>query len=209
MTKSIESIWKEGFVEDMTSLAPKINDLYNQKSRNLVDRFELMFKVNQNSVLFGAAVIFAGLCYFNAPILGGVVGLMFCGLVVIGRQQLRSLKTINKDVSSFEYLQAFDQWLDKGIAQYVTVYRIFYPALFLICTTRFLYSDMAHSLLPIEDSGYNVAGMPLLFLLPVLFVTVILGFTGGALYQADVKLVYGRQIDKLKELISEMKQLRE
>jgi hypothetical protein len=31
MTKSIEAMWKEGFVNEACLTAPKINDLYNRK----------------------------------------------------------------------------------------------------------------------------------------------------------------------------------
>ena len=31
MTKSIETMWKEGFVKEEQLIAPKINDLYNRK----------------------------------------------------------------------------------------------------------------------------------------------------------------------------------
>ena len=38
MEKSIEQIWKGGFMNNKELTAPKINALYNQKSINLVDR---------------------------------------------------------------------------------------------------------------------------------------------------------------------------
>ena len=46
MEKSIESIWKEGFLKDDALVAPKLNDLYNQKSIHLLDKFEKMYKLN-------------------------------------------------------------------------------------------------------------------------------------------------------------------
>ena len=38
MEKSIETIWKEGFMKDDALVAPKLNDLYNQKSANIIDK---------------------------------------------------------------------------------------------------------------------------------------------------------------------------
>ena len=46
MTQSIEKIWQEGFINDKALVAPKLNDLYNQKSKNIVDKFERVFKWN-------------------------------------------------------------------------------------------------------------------------------------------------------------------
>ena len=31
MEKTIEAVWKEGFVDDDALVAPKLNDLYNHK----------------------------------------------------------------------------------------------------------------------------------------------------------------------------------
>ena len=45
MEKSIESIWKEGFVNDDKLIAPKVNDLYNQKSIDHVSKFKKMYKI--------------------------------------------------------------------------------------------------------------------------------------------------------------------
>jgi len=101
MNKSIETIWKEGFVDDMALIAPKINDLYNQKSKNLIDNFEHMFAVNQKGVLIAAFVIFAILAVFVVPVLGMILAIMLSGLVDVGKNQLLELKNINNDVNSF------------------------------------------------------------------------------------------------------------
>ena len=42
MEKSIEAIWKEGFLEQDALVAPKINELYNQKSSDIVDKMTRM-----------------------------------------------------------------------------------------------------------------------------------------------------------------------
>ena len=46
MEKSIESIWKEGFLKSDVLVAPKVNDIYNKKSEHIVDKFTRMFKTN-------------------------------------------------------------------------------------------------------------------------------------------------------------------
>ena len=140
MAKEIETIWKDGFVDDMALIAPKINDLYSMKSKNLIDKFESMFNSNQKGVLIAAMVIFAILTYIGAPLLGIVVAVMLASLVLVGKQQLKQLNAINKDASSLAYLQAFDTWLDSAIVQYTKIYRYFYPALFTVCAVRLVYS---------------------------------------------------------------------
>ena len=44
MEKSIESIWKEGFLQKNAMVAPKLNNLYNKKSIHIIDKFKRMFQ---------------------------------------------------------------------------------------------------------------------------------------------------------------------
>ena len=44
MEKSIETIWKQGFLKSDALVAPKLNDLYNQKSTHIIDKFNNMFR---------------------------------------------------------------------------------------------------------------------------------------------------------------------
>ena len=46
MERSIETIWKEGFLKSDALIAPKLNDLYNQKSIGIVDKFRRMYRMN-------------------------------------------------------------------------------------------------------------------------------------------------------------------
>ena len=51
MEKSIESIWKQGFLDNNAMVAPKLNNLYNQKSIHIIDKFKRMFKINLNALV--------------------------------------------------------------------------------------------------------------------------------------------------------------
>ncbi len=57
MEKSIETIWKEGFLKDDALLAPKLNNLYNQKSMDIVDKFKRMYIVNRIAIVAFAFII--------------------------------------------------------------------------------------------------------------------------------------------------------
>ena len=59
MEKSIETIWKEGFIKNDALVAPKLNDLYNQKSIDIVEKFKRMYKLNRIAIM--------SLCYYNYP----------------------------------------------------------------------------------------------------------------------------------------------
>lgn len=208
MSKSIESIWQNGFIKSVETTVPKVNNLYDKKSHDLVDTFSDMFKVNQRMVLLMAGVLLAVLVFIGAPVLGLVIALMFVGLVLVGRKQMVELQNIKKDSDCYCYLVSFNSWLQSAIDQYAKIYRFFYPALFVLCGLRLSYSELLTQFFNDVGLEPQVIGLPLLALGVIAIVAVILGLSGSALYRADVKLVYGSQIEKLKELISDMEQLR-
>ena len=57
MNKSIESIWQEGFLNEDALIAPQVNDLYNQKSRHLIDRFDRKFRNNLIGIGLGDVIL--------------------------------------------------------------------------------------------------------------------------------------------------------
>lgn len=67
MEKSIESIWKEGFLESDALVAPKLNDLYNQKSKHTIDKFKRMGKMNLHGIMIGAFVILIASFFIGVP----------------------------------------------------------------------------------------------------------------------------------------------
>ena len=56
MEKSIENIWKEGFLKSDALVVPKINNLYNQKSKHITAKFERMFKINLIAIVVFSVV---------------------------------------------------------------------------------------------------------------------------------------------------------
>mgnify|MGYP006193106251 CR=1 FL=1 len=72
MQKSIETIWKEGFLEDDKLVAPKLNNLYNQKSRHLVDKLRRTFRINLIALVI-MAIAFLVIHYFLDAIWQGMV----------------------------------------------------------------------------------------------------------------------------------------
>ena len=208
MNKSIEALWKDGFANDIALTAPQINDLYNQKSKNLIDKFETMFAANQKGVLIAAFVVFAVLTFFNEMMLGLFVGLMLAGLVAIGKKQRNSLANINKEQSSFDYLKSFDTWLEKCINEYVKIYRFFYPVLFLVCSFRFLFSEVGTSLVRQYVVSTSETDVQITVGFGLVLAGILMGFFAERIYRADVELYYGEEIRKLKALISDMEALK-
>jgi len=212
MENSIEYIWKQGFLKGDALVAPKVNDLYNQKSQNLLDRFVRKFRINLVAILIGASLLMLAGLLLGAPYVGVFLLAQFAWLVWTGRQELRTLESLDKGASSYEYLTAFRDWLHANMARYRRIYRYFYPVFFIAFGIG-MWQVMdnlgaVESLLERFDL-WMWQGIPLLALLPLLLLSTLFSVFSGYIYQEDIKAIYGSELRKLEEMLADMEELRE
>ena len=127
MEKSIETIWKEGFLESNALVAPKLNDLYNQKSKHITDKLIRMFKINLYAIVIMAVVIWVIYALIGVPYAGLFIFLMLMGVFFLARKQGKSLVRLDHSLSSYEYLTSFNNWMKAIISKNVSVMRFFLP----------------------------------------------------------------------------------
>ncbi len=213
MTKSIETIWQQGFIDDKALVAPKINDLYNQKSNNIVDKLHRMFKINIIAIAIGAIAILIVLSALGMPALAVFTSAILLMLVWLGKKQLATLEHLDKKTSSYQYIKSFDTWLKNLIAQYTRIYQFVYPAIFLACIAQFGFSAVGQSI--IQGFQMDFPNIPVLFGVPIVFsvgvvlIAFLLSYFASAIYQLDMKPIYGREFKKLEEIIADMEALRQ
>lgn len=212
MNNSIETIWKNAFIEDDALIAPQVNDLYNKKSIHIIDQFNGMFKSNLNAIAIGAILQIIALTMMGLPLTGLIIFSVLVAIVYFGRRELKNLSGIDKSDNSYKYLKDFDDWLNHQISHYSRLYTFVYPLFFLSFPIGAWFSDKRESvlvslILAFPDSTL-INGVPLTVLVLVGMVTVILTLSGGALYRFEVGLVYGKVIAKLKEMLSDMTELK-
>lgn len=210
MEKSIEAIWKEGFLKQDSLVAPKINDLYNQKSSDIVDQMTRMYRINLQAILTFAAVAFIASLALGIPYSGIAFCSLLIWLVIPGKKHLKNLQQIDKNVSSYQYLVDFRNWREKMIAHYSKIYTFFYPALFLIMVVGAWsnLSEPIQAILARYPETELVFGLPLWGISAVVVITCMLAFSAGAIFRLDLNLVYGKVFAKLDEIIAEMEELR-
>jgi hypothetical protein len=213
MEKSIESIWKEGFMAQDALVAPKLNDLYNQKSTTIIDKFTRMMQMNLVGIVAGAAVVFVASLFLHVPYLGAFLTLLLAVLVIVGKKKLALLEQIDKGVSSYQYLKAFDTWLKETIAVYARIYRFFYPAICLTIAAATWFAKVGdHSVMQTVlrqfPDLYQVQGIPVYGAMVVALLSCLSGIFAGAIYRFDLKTIYGHEMKKLEEIIADMEELR-
>lgn len=212
MTKSIETMWKEGFVNEAQLSAPKINDLYNRKSQNIVDKLRNMFAINIKAIIVGSLIMLIIMSLIGAPFLGLYICCLLVPLIIIAKKELKKSVNLSKGQSSYDYLMSFNNWLKSSISAYSGYYKIFYPMFILGMATQGIVSKAGGKLIALLVEAFPtdimIFGQPYYILVALVLLTLIVARYAEALYRLDLNIVYGRQFKKLDELITDMEELR-
>ncbi|MEW6991854.1 hypothetical protein AADZ91_14355 [Colwelliaceae bacterium 6441] len=212
MSKSIETMWKEGFINEAHISAPKINDLYNRKSQNIVDRLQHMFAININALIIGSIIMLIMMSLIGAPFLGLYICCLLTPLIIIAKKELKKSVNLSKGQSSYDYLISFNEWLQSSINTYSRYYKVFYPLFFLGMATQAVVSKAGGKVIALLTEALPtdifILGQPYYLIILIALITLIVARYSEALYRMDLNIIYGRQFKKLEELITDMKELR-
>lgn len=217
MEKSIENIWKEGFLKSDSLVAPKINNLYNQKSIHIIDKFKRMFKINLIAIIAFSFAFLIVSFIVGIPITGIIFFVTLSVLVFINKKLLNDLEKINLGISSYQYLKAFNQWINKQVSINKKVSKFLYPTIFMSMILGFWFKDaegmplgerlVSEILIGFPDT-YLIFGIPLIGIFIVVLIIGLLVFFGDRIYTWDLNIVYGRVFKKLEELMTDIESLR-
>ena len=217
MEKSIETIWKEGFLKNDALVAPKVNDIYNQKSLDIVEKFKRMYKLNRIGIIL-FAIIIVPVSYSTKMIYTGIpMSILFIFVSVVAAKFSKQLNTIDKNKSSYEYLSSFNIWIKNMVAVNSKLSTILYPYIFVAVAVGFWFIDIdgkilgdlfVNGFLSKFPSSPVVYGFPILLVIPFVLIIILLAFFGGKIGKWDINLVYGSIIKQLDTLLSDMEELR-
>jgi hypothetical protein len=217
MEKSIENIWKEGFLKNDALVAPKINILYTQKSIHIIDKFKRMFRINLIAIVAFSFIFLIVTFFIGIPITGIIFFITLSVLVVINKKLLNGLESIDKSINSYEYLKAFNQWIKKQVAINKRIATFMYPIIFISMILGFWFKDakgfflgerLVHKILINFPDTYLIFGVPLIGIVIAFLILGLLAFFGGRIYKWDVNIIYGRVFKKLEELLADIESLR-
>ena len=209
MEKSIETMWKEGFLHQDALIAPKVNNLYNQKSLHLTDKFKKMFLNNIWGIVIGASLLFIGAYFAGAPLAGSIVWIMMLYVAYTAHLELKNLKKIDKGQSSYLFLKSFKDWIDQSIERYGNMYRVVYPILILTFYFGMWFSDSFVGVRQkVSEQSDLLFGLHPGTTIFAFTVAVLMSIFSKAIHRKDVKAIYGGIMNKLDASLAEMEQLR-
>ena len=212
MEKTIETIWNKGFLDSDALVAPKLNNLYNQKSKTITDKLKRMMKINIYIIIIFAILNLGLYAALGTPYAGAFIFLLLMGVCWKSMRLTKTMKIIDTSLSSYEYLKSFDSWLKTAISNNTKVMRFFYPLAFLAALM-----PIAHALksgkvtnTAILNSGFHLTyGIPTFAWFIAILIAILIFVFGGKIYKWDVNLVYKRIFIKLENMIAEMEELRD
>jgi hypothetical protein len=212
MEQSIESIWKAGFIENGALIAPKVNNLYERKSIHLIDKFNRMFKINLNAIFIMSLVVLIGSFFVRIPVMGVGYFLLLNLILLVNRKLVKDLKKVDKNENSYGYLKSFNLWLAHQIDVNIKLARIYYPLFYLFMVLGFWFSTVDESIIEIAlgetHTIYYAYGIPVYWVVGNGVLMILITLFSKRLYKLDANIVYGRMFKKLKEIVSDIEELR-
>ncbi|MCZ4409554.1 hypothetical protein O3Q51_12085 [Cryomorphaceae bacterium 1068] len=210
MEKSIENIWKEGFLKGEALVAPKVNDLYNRKSVHIIDKFMRMFRKNIWAIIIAAVIILLTSFMAGALLAGAIVSIMLMYIAYTAKFEMDALAKVDKGQNSYSYLKSFQDWLNQSIERYGKMYRVVYPALILCFYFGIWFSDIFGEMRQkvAESSDNLIFGMHVPTTVTMIIAALTMAFFAKTIHREDVKFIYGGILKKLDEAMTEMDELR-
>lgn len=217
MEKSIESIWNEGFLKSDALVAPKLNNLYGQKSIDIVDKFKRMYKMNIIALIAFTAVFLPMSFVVKIPYMGILLSVVFLGTAFWGSKFKRKLDSINKNANSYQYLSSFDNWTKEMMAFNAKISRFSFSYIFLSMLAGFWFGsiggdvpgqNLVNELMRMHPDMPMVFGVPLYGFLGVLLIVTLTTVLGPRIGKLDLNIVYGPILKRLDRLMTEMEELR-
>ena len=210
MEKSIETIWKEGFLNKEALIAPKVNNLYDKKSLHITAKFKKMFLNNIRAIIIGSCLLYISAYFVGALLAGSIVFIMMLYVAYTAYNELKDLEKIDKGQSSYLFLKSFKAWVDQSIDRYGRMYRFVYPILILSFYFGIWFSNSFESVRErVSEHSDLFLGLHPGTTILVLSFALLMSIFSKAIHRKDVKTIYGGIMNKLDLSLAEMEQLRD
>lgn len=191
MNKTIETAWKEGFLDAGALVAPQVNDLYGRKSEQTIDNVLRKLRWNYIAFVVVAVIMLMAAFLTGSPYAGIVNATALCLWAAHTRTHVLRMASIDRTSDSYHYVRAFNESIAAYLSSNVWAFRFATPAILLSWNEIILPSD--------ADIATRV---PMFVIAGLLFV-----FAGPA-SRFDENLFYKRVFERLREMQAEMEELR-
>ena len=209
MENSIENIWKQGFLNESSLVAPKVNDLYNQKSIHVVDRIKLKMKQNRKFILIAAFVIPIMWCSIGAIWEGLAISFVFLFRLWYAKQVRNNTQILDQGATSYDYIKSFDTWLKDILSKNEIVARVTNTLVVPLAMSATWTAWSKAGVILKWTQKHPDLNIPLIAIIITVMLTIPAFYFSAKINKFDIRLVYGRLFDRLEETIADMEKLKQ
>ena len=204
MEKSIEKIWTEAFINEQSLIAPKINNLYNQKSKSIINKIKRTYEIDNKGLIPMAIIVVIGMTLLSEVIIGLYAAFLILCLYFFNSNLLKKFKDIDVKSDNLSYLKQY-RYIISIIMKSTKKLFVFAIPVAVLSIFILAYNLKEKSFL----SKFISSDTSLLKMISVGFlIAVCVSVIGFVVYNISTKILYATQISKLDDLIKEMDQLK-
>ncbi|NQY05693.1 MAG: hypothetical protein HRT68_05665 [Flavobacteriaceae bacterium] len=205
MEKSIENIWKKGFELDQDLTAPKVSNLYNNKSQQLVDKLSRAL-ITETKVFLPIA----GAVMILNPLIGnstwsGIPASLWCvAWYFIAKKQVKKITDMDRELSCLTFLKSFQEKVLDIFKTYEKILISGTPLFLLPVMIYTYYNNIDKTMGEILgiDPSFDASKLWLFASLPIMSLIAYMVF------KLSVKIGYGKTFRKLRELIQDIEAMK-
>lgn len=204
MEKSIEKRWNEAFVNEQSLIAPKINDIYNQKSKSVINKIRRTYEFDNKGLLPMAGIVVIGGILLSETIIAAYGAFLILSLYFFNTRLLKRFKTIDVKSDNLTYLKNYRSVIN-SVSKATKKLFIFAIPLAILSIFALAYGVKEQSFL----SNYISSETSFIGILSVgLMVAIATAMIGYFVYTISTKVLYHSLISKLDDIIKELEELK-
>ena len=204
MEKSIEKRWNEAFVNEQSLIAPKINDIYNQKSKSVINKIRRTYEFDNKGLLPMAGIIVIGGILLSETIIAAYGAFLILSLYFFNTRLLKRFKTIDVKSDNLTYLKNYRRVIN-SVSKATKKLFIFAIPLAIVSIFALAYGVKEQSFL----SNYISSETSFIGILSIgLMVAIATAMIGYFVYTISTKVLYHSLISKLDDIIKELEELK-
>ncbi|MBA6155670.1 hypothetical protein H3Z83_03920 [Tenacibaculum sp. S7007] len=204
MEKSIEKIWNEAFISEDTLIAPRINDIYNQKSKSVINKIKRTYEIDNKGLIPMAILVAAGMTIFSEAIIGIYGAFLILCLYFYNTNLLNKFKSIDVKSDNLTYLKKYKSIINVIMKATKKLFVFAIPlAVLSIFALAFSIKEKSFlsKFISSDTSFIQVIGIGFI-------VALVVSIIGVIVYTISTKILYGTLISKLDSIIKEMEELK-
>lgn len=198
MEKSINDIWTKGFENSNELSSPKTMNLYNQKSKLLLEKIKKTYKADNKSLLPIAILFAIGFSIAGKVLLGFYGMILIIGLFLLNRKLLIGLENIHITSSNYDYLIAYKKSIKKVVSSTYKLVGLGLPIILLM--GFWIYFKDSNIILDFinENSTLKVTVI-------VLSLAGFISLAGILFYKVANTILYKKHFNDLDAIIADLK----